>query len=273
MNSRLPLPYSVKTVSRLSAPFRVYFSPRFYGWENVDSSRPSLFVGNHTLFAIDYALMGTEIYCKKGIMLRPVGDRLHFKIPLWRNLLTKAGVIDGSPENCEQLMKAGEHLVVYPGGAREAYKRKGETYRLFWNQRTGFIRLAVQHGYQILPFAAVGADTMYKILIDANEIMKSPLGRLLKCRGIPKQLKSGEYIPPIVRGVGPTLIPQPERFYFAFDRPIDAKRFTGGQQSKEALFGLRRAIEDCVNTQIKKLLRIQAQDKCHCFWRRLLTRL
>ncbi len=43
-------------------------------------------------------------------------------------------------------MRRGELVMVFPGGAREVNKRKNERYKLVEN-RLGFARLAIQHGY------------------------------------------------------------------------------------------------------------------------------
>jgi hypothetical protein len=41
-------------------------------------------------------------------------------------------VIDGTPENVRALVRAGDSIVVFPGGAREVFKRRGEKYTLLW---------------------------------------------------------------------------------------------------------------------------------------------
>jgi 1-acyl-sn-glycerol-3-phosphate acyltransferase len=69
-------------------------------------------------------------------------------------------------------MRRGELVTVFPGGGREVNKRKNEQYKLVWKNRLGFARLAIQHGYPIVPFASVGAEHG-----DPN---RSVIGRLLR---------------------------------------------------------------------------------------------
>jgi len=256
-----------------AGPMRSYFSPRFFGMDNIDRGTPALYVGNHPLFAVDYPLMAVELFEKKDILLRPLGDHWHFKIPVWGTLMTNIGCVDGTPENCSRLMETGEHIVVFPGGGREAFKRKGEEHQLIWKERVGFARMAIRHGYPIIPFASKGADNVYSILLDGKDVMASPLGRLFDLTGVTKLLRGGDMIPPFVRGIGPTLIPRPERFYFAFGEPIDTKRFGGRYDDSEVLMTLRKEVEDALLTQIKILLFLLDQDKDESFWRRLLRRL
>lgn len=66
-------------------------------------------------------------------------------------------------------------MLLYPGGVREAFKRRGEAYRLFWPARAEFVRMAARAGAVILPLAAVGADESLGLLLDSDEIRASPL--------------------------------------------------------------------------------------------------
>lgn len=263
----------LKRFFKLTAPLRRYFRPRFFGLDNIDPDKPSLFVGNHPLFAVDYPFMAAELYEKKNIILHPLGDHWHFRIPLWSFLVSQIGAVDGTPENCSRLMEAGEHIVVFPGGAREAFKRKSEAHQLIWKNRMGFARMAIKHGFRIIPFASKGADHVYSILLDGKDVMASPLGRLLEQTGLSPLLRDGEMIPPLVRGLGPTLFPRPERFFFSFGEPIDTTRFQGDYQDRDALRALRHEVEEALKTQIGILLFVLDQDRDDSYWRRLLNRL
>ncbi|KAL3893969.1 MAG: hypothetical protein SGCHY_005537 [Lobulomycetales sp.] len=95
---------------------------------------------------------------------RGLADRLHFVFPIWRHALMFFGAVEGSPQNCETLMQQGYPVLVYPGGSREVMRKSGdEPYTLFWKERTGFARMAIQHGYSIVPVASVGLEEMIHI--------------------------------------------------------------------------------------------------------------
>ncbi len=265
--------FDPNTLKLLTAPLRAYFSPRFFGMDNIDPDKPTLFVGNHTLFSIDYPLMVYEIYRQKGFSPRPLADHWLFDVPLFRTLIPKVGGVDGTPENCEKLMKDGQHLVVFPGGRHEALKKKDELYQLIWKQRTGFVRLAAKYGYSFTPFASKGPDSMYTILWDSKDIWESPIGKLLDSFSYTKNLfRSGEMMVPLVRGIGPTFIPRPERFYFAFGEPISTRGYKGKYKDQDAMLELRSKVEEALKTQIKILLHILDQDRDHSWWRRVLKR-
>ncbi len=255
-------PPPVEVLWRILAPLRAYHRPRFFGLENIDPEQPSLLVGNHTIFGVlDIAHLGVAIYRERGVLLRSLGDRVHFQIPGWGGLLKSLGTVVGTRENCARLMQSGAHVLVFPGGGREVARRKGEAYKLLWKERTGFTRMAIEHGYPITPFASVGAEECYDILVDANDVMKSPLGKLLDRTGIAKKfLRGGEVILPIARGLGFTVIPRPERFYFQVGAPLDTRRFAGKHDDKAALLALREEVRVAVESLIEKLLAIRAKD-------------
>lgn len=66
-----------------------------------------------------------------------------------------AGLVDPSEESCLAALAAGEQLLVTPGGAREARPSR-DFYRLRWEGRQGFVRLALATGAPIVPLAVVG---------------------------------------------------------------------------------------------------------------------
>lgn len=101
-------------------------------------------------------------------------------------------------------------------------KFKSEEYHLQWQGRSGFARLAIAHDYPIIPVGLVGGDDVYASLVERGgtwERMTRGLGERL--HGVP-----GVGIP-LIRGVGPTLVPRPQRMYLKFGSAIDTRRPAG----------------------------------------------
>jgi len=238
------------------APWRAWTAPRFYGLEHIPTDGPVLLVGNHTIFGfLDMPLMLEEIHRLRGRFVRGLAEHAHFTVPAWRDLLTHAGAVRGTRENTRALLAAGEAVLVYPGGGREVAKRKGEKYRLIWKQRTGFARLAIEAGCPIVPFGAVGAEESYDILVDADSPVFAPV------RGVVERLGGRwELAWPIARGIGPTPLPRPERFYFAFGEPVDTRPFAGRHDDEHALREVRDRVRDAVEDRIAFLLAEREKD-------------
>ena len=55
--------------------------------------------------------------------------------------MTEWGAVPVSGRNFFKLMSQGEAVLLFPGGAREAYKRRGEDYALFWPEKSEFVRM------------------------------------------------------------------------------------------------------------------------------------
>ena len=255
-------PPSAKTMGRLLAVHRLWHRPRMTGLENIDPQRPTLFVGNHTIYGmLDVPLLGYEVYQRKGVYIRGLADRMHYKIPVWRDIFKWIGSVVGTRENCSALMQSGAHIMVFPGGSREVAKRKGEAYQLIWKDRTGFARMAVEHGYRIIPFAAVGAEECYDILIDSNDIMGSGLVKWLKTTALgSKFIGDGEQIFPLSRGLGLSVIPRPERFYYSFGEPIETAQHKGECDDPAVLAQVRDAVKESIETQMTAMRKVQAKD-------------
>lgn len=256
-------PPSKAAMRRFFAGPRRWFNPEFLGLWELDLTKPALFVGNHTLFGLtDAPLMIEHLYTQYGVMLRGLGDRGHFQVPVWGKFLEKHGMVLGDPEICATLMRAGQHILVFPGGAREVMRRRGEAYQLIWKQRAGFARLAIEHGYDIIPFGSVGPDESYRILVDANDLTRPGWRRSLAERtGFLKATRDGDFIPPIAMGLGPTLIPRPQRYYFGFGPRISTAHLKGQQADKEAVWAMREQVAGAVRQQIDRLQAYREEDR------------
>lgn len=259
---------------KLLRPSEGYFSPKSYGTENIPTDRPVLFVGNHTIYGVfDPMLIVKSIYQHSGVFPRSLADHMHFGVPLWTRFIKSMGIVEGTREICSALMKDQQSVLVFPGGAREVFKRKGESYKLVWKERVGFLKMAIEHGYDIVPFASVGPDDAFSVLLDANDISKGLGARFRNSQFYKKTLRNGDMIPPITRGIGLTAIPRPERFYFSFGEPIKTSELQGRKQTKELLFKTRETVAEAINSQISELIDIRVQDNDKGWIRKLLTAL
>jgi len=271
-----PLTFSPPPLSRIKKALYLqnkWFDPVFMGLEHLDRSRPALYVGNHTLYGtLDGPLMLLGLYEHKGIFLRSLGDHIHFKVPLWGKLLVDNGCVAGTPENCQQLMEAKEHILVYPGGGREVMKNKDELYQLVWKQRTGFARMAMQNGYDIIPFAAVGADDAYTIQYDTNDFYQSRVGKWLQKTGISdKYLRGGDAFMPLATGLG--LLPRPEKIYFAFGERITTAAMQTQSENKDLQWQVREQVEAKIYQLMDDLFALRAEDEAQWpTWRKKLTK-
>ena len=274
---KLPFdPPSKALVKSVTQPYRMYFQPQYFGMENVSKDKSALYINNHAVYGLyDGTLFAAELYLQKDIFLRSLVDNLHFEIPVWRDYLRQmGGGVLGTRRNCEELMRQKEHILVYPGGGREVCKKKGEEYKLTWKNRLGFARMAIEYGYPIIPVATLGTEDVYKVLLDSDDIMNSALGKYLKEYGFAQKfLKDGEHVPPLVRGIGPTLLPKPQKFYFMFGKPIDTTRFEGKFEDEKLLWQLRSEVEKAMYDQIAELKTIRSKDKDVPAWRRILNNL
>lgn len=210
----------IDALTRNLRPLVDLYRPYVDGLEQLPRDGRFLLVGNHTQSFAETLLIPHFVRREVGARVRTLAERKFGELPVpVGDMLAAYGAVIGSPDNATELMRHNQAILVFPGGGREIAKFKGEEYQLRWQGRAGFARLSVQHDYPIVPVALVGGDDVYRSLLTRD----SMLGRL--------GLKLGEKLidrrdspPPIVRGIGPTLIPRPQRMYLRFAAPIDPAR-------------------------------------------------
>jgi 1-acyl-sn-glycerol-3-phosphate acyltransferase len=263
-------------LGRVLQPLKRLLSPVAIGLEHIPREGAVLLAGNHTIYGmLDVPMLGMEVYEATGRPPRGLGDHFHFTVPVWRDLLRRFGAVRGTREICGRLFEAGEVVLVFPGGSREVFKQKGEKYRLQWKERVGFARLAIQHGAPIVPFASVGVEDAFEIVLDVDDILRSPVGHLIRSLGLMEKswFRRGEIVPPLARGTGRAGLPRLERLYFLFGPPIDTRRYAGRHEDREACSTLRREVQGAVETLIEHLRAVQEADPERYTVPRLLRRL
>jgi 1-acyl-sn-glycerol-3-phosphate acyltransferase len=236
-------PPSIKWLARYCKPLTKAFNPVFYGLENVplDPSSKLMFVGNHTMMAIDLPVLLLGLLQERGLFVRTMGDHAHFHIPGWKGILQKMGIVDGTRDTCRALIRDKQPVLIYPGGAREAFKKKSDPkYALFWADHKGFARMAIQEECTIVPVTVLGMEDMITVLYDipANKLLKRDLSV------------------PAMKPPGPR---QYQRLYYYFGRPISTAVFQRNDSEANATH-LRDECQGAILSGLRFLQAVQRVD-------------
>lgn len=246
---------AVEAVADAVTPVVEAYRPYVAGLDNLPRDGRFLLVGNHTQTSVEALLIPFHVRRAIGQRVRPLTDRQFGRMrgPA-RDLLAAAGALVGAPEPVRELMRRNEPILVFPGGGREIPKFKGEEYSLRWQGRTGFARLAIEHDYPIVPVGLVGGDDVYRSLSPRGgswERFSVALSRRLS--GPP------EMAMPLQRGIGPTLIPRPQRMYLRFGAPIDTAKLAR-VANEEWVATVRDRAQQSLERILADLLDVRAKD-------------
>lgn len=251
-----PGPAEFAAAKTLLAPWRALTDPRIDGFGNLPADGRYLLVGNHTTLGLfDVPFLVLDVHEQTGVLIRALGERQHFRVPVWRDLLSHFGTISGTREATRRLMRAGQPILVFPGGGREVSRRRGDHYPLVWRERIGFARLALEAGYPVVPFSMIGVDDMWDVVVDADDRLYAPARALAGRLDIDPEL-----LFPIVRGLGPTPLPRPQRIYGRIGAPIDARDFGCAWEDAAGAAALRDAVRTAVASGIEDLQRERRED-------------
>ncbi|HUL58984.1 MAG TPA: lysophospholipid acyltransferase family protein [Anaeromyxobacteraceae bacterium] len=132
---------------------------------------PAIFVTLHGAgyFVLDLVLAGYHLawkaYHERGAPSVPfrivaAQSKIERALPGLPTVKQHFGIIDTSEASCLAVLERGEQLLVTPGGMREAQPSRS-FYRLRWEGRYGFVRLALKTGAPIVPMAVVGGAEAY----------------------------------------------------------------------------------------------------------------
>ncbi|WJX80201.1 mRNA-binding ribosome synthesis protein [Trifolium repens] len=242
------------------------------GLSGVPDEGPVLFIGYHNLLGFELISLIEEFLSQKGIALRGIAhpDLFTGKI---ENSSTEFSMVDWvkvfggvpvSASNLFKLLSTKSHVLLYPGGAREALHYKGEEYKLFWPDQPEFVRMAARFGATIVPFGAVGEDDIAEIALDYNDLMKIPVVNdyikdLNRDAVKIRDEKSGEVANQNLSF--PVLLPKiPGRFYYLFGKPIRLKGMENIVKDKENANQLYLQIKSEVEQNLDYLIKKREED-------------
>ncbi|AFJ35485.1 lysophospholipid acyltransferase family protein [Mycobacterium intracellulare] len=229
--------------------------PYVDGLENLPPDGRFLLVGNHTQFGSEVFLIPDMVRRSVGTRVRPLADRNFGRLRgLPADLMAAFGGVIGAPETVRELMRHDETILVFPGGGREIAKFKGEEYALRWQGRSGFARVSVANGYPIVPVGLVGGDDVYRSWTTRDSAyakFSAALSRRLNGRP--------DMAMPLLRGIGPTLIPRPQRMYLRFGAPIDTTTPLG-VENEQWVDIVKERTRRQLETILSELLRLREKD-------------
>ncbi|GJN05270.1 hypothetical protein PR202_ga22885 [Eleusine coracana subsp. coracana] len=234
------------------------------GLAGVPQDGPVLLVGNHMLLGIELISLAAEFLRHKGIVVRGIAHPLLFpnKMKAWSqghdffDFLNLWGGVPLKYKSIYQLLDAGEFVLLYPGGHREALHCKGEAHRLFWPAQTEFVRMAAQFNATIVPFGVVGEDDLLEILDSDN----------LDFRIQKKDIMDVDH-EVIFPGI---YLKMPGRFYYRFGKPIPTRGREDILTDKQAANDLYLHVKSEVESMISYLLEKREEDNYRSLIPRML---
>lgn len=201
----------LKRINSFYKYFANYHDHEVQGMENIPVEGPCMVAVNHSFATYDIGILQYKVYKAIGKFPRGFADNAFFKLPVVGRIAAYSGAIPGEHKVGTYVLKELKaHVLVAPGGMREALRPKEEKYQIRWERRKGFVKLAIRTGTPIVLAACPAADDLYRIYENrltkfVYKKYKMPLP-MIKPYGrspMPKKIKLIHYIskamyPPVV---------------------------------------------------------------------------
>lgn len=242
------------------------------GLSGVPNEGPVLLVGYHNLLGLELTPLVEGFLREKNIVVRGIAHpelflgRLESESPEFSMIdwVKVFGAVPVTANNLYKLLSEKAHVLLYPGGAREALHYKGEEYKLFWPNQQEFVRMAARFGATIVPFGAVGEDDITQLILDYNDLMKIPVIRdyiieanqnSAKVRDVDSGEVGNQNLFP------PLLFPKiPGRFYYLFGKPIVTKGREEILKDKNNANQLYNQVKSAVEHSLAYLIKKRKED-------------
>ncbi len=167
----------------------------------------ALLTGNHSLMGIDSFGLYPLLWQHLRRLPRGLADRALFTLAPAARAFGRVGAVPGDPQTAVELLQQGELCLVYPGGSAESFKDPDQRYRLFWNERMGFAKVAMRAQVPVVPVMAAGPDHAYRFLFRERWLARRLVGQ-----------GKARYDFPLSLGLG--ILPLPVKFTYEIGEPI-----------------------------------------------------
>jgi len=97
----------------------------------------------------------------KGLSWRLLTQDVWFLVPVMRDFFLGVGIASVSKKSCDYLLSHGISPLIVVGGVSEQWEARPGTNRLILKSRKGFIKLALQHGANLVPMFTFGENEVY----------------------------------------------------------------------------------------------------------------
>ncbi|XP_050369316.1 phytyl ester synthase 2, chloroplastic-like [Argentina anserina] len=252
------------------------------GLAGFPSDGPVVYVGNHMLLGLDVFPMVAQLAEQKGIYMRGIAHPVMFmkwnkgKLPdlPFSDDFELMGAVPVSGKNFFKLLSTKSHILLYPGGIREALHRKGEAYKLFWPEQSEFVRMAARFGAKIVPFGTVGEDDFGDVFFDYDDQIKIPflkkfINEISDEAGKLRTTVDGEIGNQDVHLPGVQL-KSPGRLYYYFGRPIETEGRKEELRDRKTAHEFYSQVKSEVVKCIAYLQKRRESDPCRSLVSRLL---
>jgi len=226
----------LERAKRVLGPLKRYHNHTVEGLEKIPTDGPMLLAVNHSLATYDGFLLGDTISDHTQRVPAALGDDLIFKTPVLAEWASQVGIRPANQANALELLQQGNMVFVAPGGMREALRPSNEAYTVRWENRKGFARMALRAQVPLILIGCPEADEVYKVYPSAvtkwvYKTFKVPL--------------------PLIRGLGPTLIPRPVKLTHKVADPIYPPPYDPARE-EEQVDALHRQAVDTMNALLAR---------------------
>ncbi|HEY8379431.1 MAG TPA: lysophospholipid acyltransferase family protein [Nannocystis sp.] len=160
--------------SLLEVFYKHYFRVRCFGLDNVPERGAAMLVGNHSGgLPVDGGMVLAALFFGRHLPRHATGmvEKFAASWPFVSEWFSRVGQFTGLPEHAVRLLQDGRLLMVFPEGARGTGKLFKDRYRLV-QFGTGFMRIAIQTGAPIVPFAFIGGEEALPTVYHAKRLAK-----------------------------------------------------------------------------------------------------
>ena len=162
------------------------FGCQVVGMDKLQPQQQYLLVGNHGVGVIIEGFMlldAWEARFKGHPICNVLAHRFFFSFPLISMMMNKVGCIPASYEASQKAFLEGHSVLVFPGGNYEAMRTYSEREICDFDQKKGWIKVALKNQVPIVPLSIAGSHFVNPNFVRSRDYaMRSPFPARKSCQ-------------------------------------------------------------------------------------------
>lgn len=169
-------PSFLRTVRPILERYASYFRSEVRGFDRLPTQGPFLVVGNHSggQMPPDLPVLLTAWWRERGEdeAVYALFHSFFLELPGIGPVMARAGAVEAGPVAAEAILRGGGILIDYPGGDRDVFRPWAERNRIDFDNRLGWVRLALRTQVPVVPAVSIGGHETLVVLSRGDALAK-----------------------------------------------------------------------------------------------------
>ena len=163
MNNQRSQKFIDQALKKVIPVFEFLFKCKVTGVDQMKQDQQYICIANHNIGVLieGFTLLNAwQKYFKPEHLCFAMAHRFFFLFPVVKYVMSRLGCIPANHDSADEILQAGHSMLVFPGGNYECIRTYFDREQCDFNQRKGWVKIALKYNLDIVPIAITGSHSV-----------------------------------------------------------------------------------------------------------------